>query len=70
MGLDAWKKIKQGSTLILKRIFRILVASSVGRAWAQKSPKWLSVALGILLFRFIDTRAAKTGSRKTKGKHA
>ncbi|MEI6854825.1 MAG: hypothetical protein WCK12_01865 [Acidimicrobiaceae bacterium] len=56
--------------MILKRLFRVLLASSVGRAWAQKSPKWLSVAAGILLFRFIDKRAATSGAQKKKGKHA
>jgi hypothetical protein len=44
--------------------------SSLARAWAQKSPKWLSVAGAIVLFRLIDKRAAKSGRRVTKSKSA
>lgn len=35
-------------------------AAALGRAWAQKSPKWLSLALGLVLFRFLDGRAKKS----------
>lgn len=56
--------------MILKRIFRFALASSLARAWAQKSPKWLSVAVAILLFRLIDNRAAKSGRRVAKSKPA
>jgi hypothetical protein len=56
--------------LILKRLFRIALASTVARAWAQKSPKWLSIAGTILLFRLWDKHAAKSGRRPAKGKSA
>ena len=56
--------------MILKRLFRIALASSVARAWAQKSPKWLSIAGTILLFRLIDRHAAKSGKRPAKSKSA
>lgn len=44
---------------MLRRLLRVATAASLGRAWAQKSLKWLAVALGIAFFRFIDRRAAK-----------
>ncbi len=44
---------------MLRRLFRVVAAAAFGRAWAQRSSKWLSVALAVLLFRFIDRRAAK-----------
>jgi hypothetical protein len=56
--------------MILRRIFRVALASSLARAWAQKSPKWLSIAGAVLLFRLIDKRAAKSGQRATKSKPA
>jgi hypothetical protein len=55
---------------MLKRIFRFALASSLARAWAQKSPQWLSVAGAIVLFRLIDKRAAKSGRRVAKSKSA
>jgi hypothetical protein len=56
--------------LILKRLFRVALATSVARAWAQKSPRWLSIAGAILLFRLFDKHAAKSGRRPAKGKSA
>jgi hypothetical protein len=56
--------------LILKRIFRIALASSVARAWAQKSPKWLTIAGALVLFRLFDKHAAKSGRRPAKSKSA
>lgn len=56
--------------MILKRIFRFALASSLARAWAQKSPKWLSIAGAIVLFRVIDKHAAKSGQRVSKSKSA
>lgn len=53
---------------MLRRIFRVLTAGALGRAWAQKSPKWLSFALALVLFRFIDSRAAKSGKRAKEQK--
>jgi hypothetical protein len=56
--------------VILKRLFRLALASSLSRAWAQKSPKWLTFAGAIVLFRMIDKHAAKSGRRVTKNKSA
>ena len=49
--------------MILRRIFRIATRSALGRAYALRSAKWLSVAVGLTLLRIIDHRAEKT--RKT-----
>ncbi|MFZ0768638.1 MAG: hypothetical protein WAM64_05395 [Acidimicrobiales bacterium] len=48
---------------MLRRIFRMVTAGLLGRAWAQKSPAWLSLALAVVLFRFFDSRAAKSARR-------
>jgi len=53
---------------MLRRIFRIATAAAFGRAWAQRSPKWLSIALGIVLFRFIDRRSTKSAQRRKGSK--
>ncbi|HVA54004.1 MAG TPA: hypothetical protein VNF05_10885 [Acidimicrobiales bacterium] len=53
---------------MLRRVFRVAAAAALGRAWAQKSPKWLSVALGIVLFRFIDARSSKSSKRAKREK--
>lgn len=53
---------------MLRRLIRIVLAASLGRAWAQKSGKWLSVALAVVLFRFVDRRAAKAGQRAKREK--
>jgi hypothetical protein len=55
---------------MLRRIFSFALLSSLARAWAQKSPKWLSLAGALLLFRVIDKRAAKSGRRVAKSKSA
>ncbi|HUY17266.1 MAG TPA: hypothetical protein VMV11_06865 [Acidimicrobiales bacterium] len=49
---------------MLRRLFRVATAAALGRAWAQKSSKWLAVALGITLFRFIESRSAKRAKRE------
>jgi hypothetical protein len=48
---------------MLRRLFRIATAAALGRAWAQKSSKWLAVALGITLFRFLNSRSVKSAKR-------
>jgi hypothetical protein len=50
--------------LMLRRLLRFAFASSLVRGWLQKSPRWFSIALAILLFRFVDARAAKAGRVK------
>jgi len=50
--------------LILKRVFGLLTASAVAKAWEKKSLKWLSLAGGLVLFRLLDSRAARKASPK------
>ena len=47
---------------------RIATWSALGRAWAQKSSKWLSIAGALVLLRLIARRAAKAGVRAKGGK--
>jgi hypothetical protein len=54
--------------LILKRIFGFATASALAKAWEKKSKKWLSVAGAILLFQFLDSRAARKPSPKRSDK--
>jgi len=53
---------------VLKRLFRIATAASIGRALAQRSPKWLSIVLTLVLFRFLDRRSAKAKKRAKRAK--
>jgi hypothetical protein len=53
--------------LILRRLLRIVATTSLVRAWTKKSPKWLSVVLGLVLFRFIGARSARS-KRHSAGK--
>ncbi|HUV57430.1 MAG TPA: hypothetical protein VMV96_01345 [Acidimicrobiales bacterium] len=52
--------------MILRRLFRVATRSAFGRAYALRSAKWLSVAVGLTLLRIIDHRAARP--RKTTRK--
>jgi hypothetical protein len=71
VGLDSWSaRSCKAKPLILRRLFRLAFALSFGRAWAQKSPAWISVAGALLLFRFIDRRAAHAGRRADGAKPA
>jgi hypothetical protein len=64
MGLDSRSaRSCQAKPLILRRLFRLAFALSFGRAWAQKSPAWISIAGALVLFRFIDRRMAHAGRR-------
>ncbi len=49
---------------MLRRVLRFALVSSLAKAWIQKSPRWLSVAGAVALFRLIDSRAAKAGRAK------
>jgi len=53
---------------MLKRLFRIVTAASLGRAVAQKSPKWLSITFAIVLLRFFDSRSAKDAKAAKQAK--
>jgi hypothetical protein len=51
---------------MLRRLFSLATASAVAKAWETKSKKWLGVAGALVLFRFLDSRAArKPASKKT-----
>ena len=44
---------------MLKRVFGFAAATALAQAWAKKSPKWLSLAGALVLFQFLDSRAAR-----------
>ena len=50
--------------MILARILRWAVVAALGRAWAQKSPRWLTLALALLAFRLVDLRAIRKGEKR------
>jgi hypothetical protein len=54
--------------LILKRVFRLATASALTKAWEKKSKKWLTLAGAIVLFQFLDSRAARKPSPKKTAK--
>jgi hypothetical protein len=56
--------------LIVRRILRIATWSALGRAWSQKSSKWLSLGGALILLRVIDRSAAKAGERAKSRKAA
>jgi hypothetical protein len=58
---------QEAPPLILRRLLRIVATTSLVRAWTKKSPKWLSVVLGLVLFRFIGARSARS-KRHSAGK--
>jgi hypothetical protein len=49
--------------MILRRLFRTLIAMSLGRAWAQRSSTWLTLAGALFVFRSLDRLAARAGRR-------
>ena len=55
--------------MILRRLFRMFFAMSLGRAWAQRSNKWLSLAGALVVFRSLDRLAARAG-RRASSKHS
>jgi len=61
VGLAARTPVAQEAfALILRRLFRIAMASALGRAYAQRSKKWLSVAAAITLLRIFDLLATRS----------
>ncbi|HUX04181.1 MAG TPA: hypothetical protein VMV53_04660 [Acidimicrobiales bacterium] len=40
--------------MILRRLFQFAVASSLAKAWSERSKKWLSVAGLVVLLRVFD----------------
>ncbi len=53
---------------MLKRLFGFATASAIAKAWAKKSPKWLSVAGALVLFQLWDSRAARAPVPKKSAK--
>jgi hypothetical protein len=49
---------------MLRRIFSFATASAVAKAWETKSKKWLGVAGALVLFRLLDSRAARKPASK------
>jgi hypothetical protein len=53
---------------MLKRVFGFAAATALAQAWAKKSPKWLSLAGALVLFQFLDSRAARKPAPKKSAK--
>jgi hypothetical protein len=49
---------------MLRRLFSLATATALTKAWETKSKKWIGVAGAIVLFRFLDTRAARKPASK------
>ena len=54
--------------MILKRVFGFATASALAKAWEKKSKAWLSLAGALVLFQFLDSRAARKPSPKKSSK--
>ena len=54
--------------MILKRLFGLASASALAKAWETKSKRWLAVAGAVLLFQFLDSRAARKPAPKKAAK--
>lgn len=54
--------------MILKRVFGLATASALAKAWEKKSPRWLALAGALILFQFLDSRAARKPSPKKSAK--
>lgn len=50
---------------MVRRAFRLLLASVLGRAVAQRSRRWLAVAGGLVVLRTMD-RLASRATRKSR----
>jgi len=53
---------------MLKRVFGFAAATALAQAWAKKSSKWLSLAGALVLFQFLDSRAARKPAPKKSAK--
>jgi hypothetical protein len=51
--------------MIVKSFLRLVTASTLAKAWAKKSPMWLTFAVVVMVIRLIDGRAAKKPAGKT-----
>jgi hypothetical protein len=52
---------------MIRRAFRVLVVSVLGRAVTQRSKRWLAVAGGLVVLRAMD-RLASRPARKARGR--
>jgi hypothetical protein len=50
---------------VLRQLFRLGAVAAFSRAWAQRSPVWLSLGIALVLFRYIDSRAARRARRQS-----
>jgi hypothetical protein len=53
---------------MLKRIFGFALAGALAKAWEKKSKAWLSLAGVVVLFQFLDSRAAGKPTAKKSAK--
>jgi hypothetical protein len=53
---------------MLKRVFGFATASAIAKAWEKKSKKWLSLAGLLVLWQFLDSRAARKPAPKQSTK--
>ena len=51
--------------MIVRRAFRLLVATVVGRALARRSGRWAAVGGGLVVLRILD-RLASRPTRKAR----
>jgi hypothetical protein len=49
---------------MLRYLFRFATVGAFGRAWARRSPFWLTLGVAVMAFRFIDSRSAKRARRQ------
>jgi len=54
--------------LIRKRLFGFATASVLAKAWEKKSKAWLSFAGALVVFQFLDSRAARKPAPKQSTK--
>jgi hypothetical protein len=54
--------------VIRNRLFGFATASALAKAWEKKSKTWLSLAGVLVLFQFLDSRAARKPSPKKSTK--
>ncbi|MHB1970174.1 MAG: hypothetical protein ACYCPK_08095 [Acidimicrobiales bacterium] len=53
--------------MMVRRLFRLLIATVFGRALTQRSRRWAAVGGGLMLLRILD-RLAGRRARKARGR--
>jgi hypothetical protein len=56
--------------LIVSRLLRFALASSLGRAWRLKSKKWLTLAVALALFRMFERCTVRRNNRAARKRQA